>query len=367
MLENSNAIDRILLELSQIQNRHLKDRFSPAQLLPSVPKKSALLAYYVSPNNAWVWYLDANGLELHTLENSDELTANIHATRNLLDWGRYDQQQDALRQLGNVLLGRINRNLPKTLMIYATGALVGFPMDALRLQNQFLAENHDVINVLSLEAAVRPLENAKLEFPNSKISLYGPGQESETALLGAIQEIEGISEKVKGVFGSITLESGLNATSLGSVFTDGADIVHIAGHGDVDTDYPELSTLSVSREVSANRQESSVTPIELNRNENKNVGLVFLSACQSAGTSSFYFEPGLGFASSMLDSGAEFVIATLWPVPDKETTNFVLNFYSLLLVHQNYLKALAHSKRHHISENGSGSVKEWAAFQIFVN
>lgn len=365
VLKYSVLIDRYLLGLAQAQSAGQKVKTSREFVATShLFKKSALLTYYISSTNAWLWYLDASGISLHRLGNSSAIVQNIRSARNSLDWEQIQQQILALNTLSVDLLGAVQKRLPETLKIYATGELTGFPMDTLRLDGHFLAENHDVINVLSLKAALDEKSEEPLTLAEMSIALYGPQRDSNSELAGAKREIELIRDLAKKEFSEVTLGSAQTSGSRDPSSIFDSDIVHIAGHGVLNRGYPELSYLAFDSSVAAG--DMTLLPIELAPKSCENVGLVFLSSCQSSGSSEFGFEPALGFTSLLLDSGAGHVIASLWPVSDRKTTEFVIYFYSALLHHRNYRKALAHSKRYYISHKGSEYIREWAAFQLYT-
>jgi CHAT domain-containing protein len=58
--------------------------------------------------------------------------------------------------------------------------------------------------------------------------------------------------------------------------------------------------------------------------------LVTLSACQTAGSRTYYGEGLTGFSWAFLSAGARNVVAGLWDVSDQATANLMRDFYTQL-------------------------------------
>jgi CHAT domain-containing protein len=366
ILENSIALDKHLMNLGRQREGVENDKIFLLSEAASQFGNSALLTYYVSLERAWMWYLDADGIRQTELADSDKLAQTIQMANNALEWKGGDQRTSVFNDLGNSLLGEIDRKLPRNLKFYATGALVGFPMGTLKLADRFLVEDHDIVNVLSLESVFEAHEDQNLPLSEMTMSIRGPSPRNNHDLAGAMEEVAMVSDKVGGIFETVTVIDRSNeGNSISDPILDG-DIVHIAGHGYFNPEYPEFSQLSVGGEDLSSGNGLFITPIELSGDDRNNAGMVFLSSCQSAGASKFDFEPASGFVTQLLDTGIDVVIASLWPVPDRKTAEFVVRFYTQLLIYQNYSQALAQTKRIHINKYPEGAIADWAAFQIFV-
>ena len=145
----------------------------------------------------------------------------------------------------------------------------------------------------------------------------------------------------------------------------GADLIHIASHGTIDFEYPELSRLILSGQPYGGTPDY-LTPLDI-RQVSIKADLVVLSACETTGHNNFHFDSHLGFVSEFLQMGAGAVIASLWPVSDQNTHKFMVNFYSALLEGAQIPDALIRTKREHLHTLQGSSIRNWASFQIYID
>src|SRR6185295_18436753 len=110
----------------------------------------------------------------------------------------------------------------------------------------------------------------------------------------------------------------------------GYRVVHFATHGFADTRRPELSGLMLSR-VDANGQSregflslSDVYELELDAD------LVVLSGCRTALGKEVRGEGLMGLTRGFLYAGVPRVVATLWKVQDRPTSELMTHFYRAL-------------------------------------
>ena len=184
-----------------------------------------------------------------------------------------------------------------------------------------------------------------------------------TQLPGAKKELSGIKNLFKG-FNVSTYDSDESAHDLiHSTAYGESDLLHFASHGLINLEYPELSKLILPGQSDAGIS-NYLTPFDV-RQSSLSAKLVVLSACETTGVNSFTFDSNLGFVSEFLHSGAGAVVASLWPVPDTFTQEFMLEFYSALLQGISAPEALAEAKRrYHTSDKGSDDLN-WSSFQIY--
>jgi len=106
------------------------------------------------------------------------------------------------------------------------------------------------------------------------------------------------------------------------------EIIHFAGHSTVDDQSPWRSLIQLELEPGesdeALLQASEIAGWKLPAR------LVVLSSCQSAGGRILSGEGVQGLASAFLSARVPCVVATLWPVDDRVTVDFMIAFYDAL-------------------------------------
>jgi len=365
--EIRQAIDRRLLEM-RAEAPRAQEQLDPQgldALLANLPPGAGMLAYYLTPGDAWAWLALSEGVRGVRLGNGKEVFEVLERARTGLRVVGNKRLNEDLQQLGNLLLAPFGSDLPETIYVLAAGPLAGFPFDAIRMNGRYVGQDHNVVNALSLRALERAAEkwSSAQEWQVFLLAgnpLTGNGL---AALPSASRELDGLAELLKG--GSVTSATGtqLDPGLFGRTEFASADVIHLASHARIDLEYPELSRLMVS---SIGGQETFLTPLDL-RGTAMNADLVVLSACETSGVNNYYFDSNLGFVSAFLESGAGAVVATLWPVGDAFATDFVLAFYAALLDGKNTPQALAEAKRRMIAEAAASGLPAWPAFQIYVN
>lgn len=145
-------------------------------------------------------------------------------------------------------------------------------------------------------------------------------------------------------------------------------IIHIATHGLVDYENPNLSALVLSKD-SLNIEDGIVFSGEIS-NLTLNSELVTLSACETAQGKLFKGEGIVGLAYSFLIAGTKNLIISLWKVSDEATVELMYNFYSHLLSKvsdinkcHTFNESLTYSKRKIIKSKYSHPYF-WAAFVL---
>ncbi len=126
------------------------------------------------------------------------------------------------------------------------------------------------------------------------------------------------------------------------------NIVHIAGHGNVDEDNPLNSGIILSKSTDSTDnvlRASDIFPIKLAAN------MVVLSACQTGYGPLIKGEGMRTFAQAFASAGCPALIASLWNIPDASTKRILLPFYKNLKQGQPKDIALRNAKLHYL-KNG---------------
>jgi len=143
------------------------------------------------------------------------------------------------------------------------------------------------------------------------------------------------------------------------------DIIHIASLGVLNKHNPLFSFIELAP-VQGDDGRLAVTDIY---DLHLDAQLVVLSACQTAlGSGAIADVPTgdewVGFTSAFLNAGAHDVLATLWPVEDGATAQFMSDVYRSLAGRQSAEDALAQAQRRAIRTPSRSEPFRWAGFTL---
>lgn len=126
---------------------------------------------------------------------------------------------------------------------------------------------------------------------------------------------------------------GLAATraALGSPAIADARILHVATHGFVNGEYPELSGLALSMVNEDGHPVDGYFRLNHVYNLRLSADLVVLSACQTALGAEVRGEGLVGLTRGLMFAGASQVVASLWSVDDQATAVLMKSFYTAML------------------------------------
>jgi CHAT domain-containing protein len=108
-------------------------------------------------------------------------------------------------------------------------------------------------------------------------------------------------------------------------------IVHFATHGLIDSRFPALSALALSQFDANGRPRNGLLALHEIFDLRLNADLITLSACDTALGKEILGESLLGFTLGFRYAGAREVVATLWQVPDRASTEVMADFYQEFL------------------------------------
>jgi CHAT domain-containing protein len=138
------------------------------------------------------------------------------------------------------------------------------------------------------------------------------------------------------------------------------DILHIASHGRFDSRAPWNSHLELAGD--------ELTVAEIGKLDLRETYLVTLSACETAlGGGAIADVPDgdewVGLNQAFLAAGTPTVMASLWPIDDRISSDFMIRFYRALEV-KSKAEALAEVQRQFIHSADARHPFYWAAFTV---
>jgi filamentous hemagglutinin family protein len=295
--------------------------------------------------------------EINHISTDDIIFSANRLRKNLENNRNKDSYKRAAKELYQYIIQPLENHLDKAqikhLVIAADGVLQLIPFSVLLNKNQFLAQKYGISIVPTISLA----QAEKKSYTNA---------ESKAALFGMSKGLPKVKDELKdihSIFDSLVcLDQDFNFKNIRSAinFSENA-IIHIATHGSFgnkpDDRYLQLhdSKLKLNMLENIIRQRFFQSPIDL----------LTLSACKTALGDD---QTALGFAGISIKAGARSVIATLWSIPDSDSTRILMKqFYSNLLKGYSKTKALQQAKCYIIDKTAYKHPKYWSQFILIGN
>ena len=213
-----------------------------------------------------------------------------------------------------------------TLIIVPDGVLRTIPFAALHDGKQFLIAQYAIATLPSLTLAA-PATNPQAKV---KILISGLSQpvQGYPQLANVVEETHDIQDLYQEN-ASLLLDQEFTVDHLAQALRNTPySILHIASHGQFDSDPQKTFLLTYDSKLTVNQLERF---IQLNERRQQPVELLTLSACQTAVGDE---QAALGLAGIALKAGARSALATLWLIDDKATALLIGEFYRQLHQHQ---------------------------------
>ncbi len=219
------------------------------------------------------------------------------------------------------LMPTLNANNIETLVIVPDEILRTIPFAALHDGKDFLISRFALTTTpgLTLTDAPKPSSKNKV-----KILINGLAESIDgySKLLGVPEEVNLLSS----LYGSQAVTVLLNQNFTLENFTQAMkqevySIVHIASHGQFDSDPEKTFILTYRGKLTMNRLEKLIRLSEIRQEP---LELLSLSACETAVGDD---QAALGLGGLAIKAGAQSALASLWLVDDAATTQLMKEFY----------------------------------------
>ena len=237
------------------------------------------------------------------------------------------------RRLYEVLVSPVAADLDKagcrTLMVSLDGTLRYIPLSALYDGKQYLVERY------ALAVFTEASRDRVKDRPAEQWELAGLGVSKAHAPFSALPsvppELQGIvrenDQDQQGVLpGLVQLDEAFTLESLQNVLAERYPVLHVASHFSFNTGDNLASFLLLGDGARLSLEEVEKGTVRF-----RDMDLLTLSACETAmggGTNENGREIE-GFGVLAQKRGADAVLATLWPVADQSTSEFMQRFYRL--------------------------------------
>jgi CHAT domain-containing protein len=186
---------------------------------------------------------------------------------------------------------------------------------------------------LASRALIRELHKLNKDSTLTRGLMMGTG-ESVPPLPGSENEVKSIFNEFDKQNFKTTVELKGNASekNIKSGELQNYKYIHLATHGFVNSEKPELSGLLLAQVAdSTNEQNDGILYSGEIFNLKLNADLVVLSACETGLGQIKKGEGIIGLTRALLYAGAKNLMVSLWPVSDESTSDLMIDFYKNLL------------------------------------
>jgi CHAT domain-containing protein len=350
------------LDTKAIRTRQVFDYRSLARAMDAV-----VMFYWTGPEHSYLWAITPGQLKLIRLPGEPELEKLVQAwNKAILDLRDPANERgtagDALYQ---ALISDAAALLPRNprVVLIPDGPLHRLNFETLPVNGRAWVESAAVV----IAPALRVLRQDGPAPGNENRVLVMGDPETQSSDLPKLKHVGAEIAKIKATFpaSGTSLYTGRRATPA-SYFDAGPQsysIIHFASHAIPNPQSPLDSAIILGTDARGSYKlyARDILTRELNAR------LVTISACHSAGVTSYAGEGLVGLAWAFLQSGARNVIGGLWDVPDASTAIFMGDLYGALSTGKDPADALRETKLAFLHSTGSyRKPYYWAPFQIYV-
>ena len=324
-----------------------------AGIRASLDPDTALLQYALGPDKSFAWVVTSETITAYSLAAGGEIeTAARDAHRLIQDVQSRDSNASELRtvleKLSAMVLAPLADSLDTSrLLVSADGALqyIPFALLPLRVDDPAgrLVNRREIVMVPSVSAVTEQRSHGVARPRTKDVAVFADPvlERSDKRLTGkggssarlpySGEEAEEIAKLVSE--NRRTLMVGFDANRRAVVEADLGDyrIIHFATHGSIDTRYPGLSALELSRFDHDGRPLDGSLRMHDIFGLKLNADVVVLSACETALGREIGGEGLFGFGHAFMYAGAKSLVASLWRVSDRATAEFMSRFYDAML------------------------------------
>ena len=332
---------------------------------------AVILSYWITPDESYCWAITPQQVRLVRLPPERELAALVSNYQNLIE-----------QQMGDPI--RIKSSAARKLY----DALVQPVSDLLRSGDQVFLIPDGLLHQLNFETLLTPHETPHYWIEDASIAivpslrvlafrrLVETNRDESLLLIGdptthdpsfpklpyAKDELASIQKRFQA--GKCSLYTGNQATPelYRRTAANRFSLIHFSAHAIANNASPLDSAIILSAsggEYKLYARDVMRYPLHAN--------LVTLSACRSAGATSYAGEGLVGFSWAFLHAGARNVVAGLWNVSDRSTAAFMGEFYASLQTGRSPSEALRAAKLKFLhSATSFQKPYYWAPFQIYT-
>lgn len=335
--------------------------FEGTTLQAALGPADALVEYGVVDDELFAIVVDAGQVRLHRhLATWSAVTLALRGLHFQIDTLRHGvapvrahlptieaRTQARLRELHALVWAPLHASLRgrRRVLVVPHGALGALPFAALAAGEAPLGTALELALVPSARAALRGLQHRTV--PARRVLALG-----ESARLPHAAREAGV---VASLYPAGCAQVGQDATLAALEAGAGqADVLHLACHAQFRSDNPRFSALHLH---------DGVLTVERAERLRLRAGLVVLSACETGLADEGGGGEMVGLVRAFLVAGAARVLATLWPVDDEVTADFMTDFHAALAAGDSPSRALQRARAALRQHHPAPAL--WAAFTLY--
>ena len=291
-----------------------------------------------------------------------KVVEEVRAFRELLEKRTTRQYLAPARRLYDMLIRPVEALLIKarvdTIVMIPDGPLRTIPLAALHDGKAFLIERFALAVTPGLTLTdPRP-------FPKSGLRALIGGITESVQGFSALPNVAGELQSIQSVFeGQVLQDSSYRISRIeDELLRLPYSLVHIASHGQFDSDPKKTFLLAYDGKVSMDLLEKLIAPTRLREQA---IELLALSACQTAAGDD---RAALGLAGVAIKAGARSALASLWFINDESSATLVGEFYrKLQTAGATKASALQAAQRTLMADGRYSHPAYWAPFLLIGN
>ncbi len=350
-----------------------------AEIQAVLPENKAIQSYFIADNRDRLYVFQISDRKFRTINVplKTDLTRTLIGFRNSIFYDLKDEFIKIGSELYDQLVPKDFFNGITDVVIIPSGRLGVTPFEAL-VKNydegygydriQYLVREINITYQFSATLFLKNLGNTQLNHRRALLAApvefnYGKryGLSPLPGTVGEIRDIDTIlvTEKYET---RPYLYADASESMIKSENLQECSFIHIASHGVVNEQHPELSCIYLAGDDA--EEDGNLYTGEI-YNLRMNADLVSLSACQTGMGKIHEGEGIIGLSRALLYAGARNMLVSLWRVNDESTARMMTSFYrNATSNNQEFNLALGNVKRTMINSSKYNAPYHWASFVL---
>lgn len=330
-----------------------------ADLQKKLNENEALISYFLDNNRKriFVFQITSKKLKVDNVPQGDNFNRHLSGFRNSIYFKDKMVYQKTAESLYKLLFPY---KLPKgidNITIIPTGKLGTLPFEALLTDNTkskdfdfqslpYLVKDYSITYAYAATLFYQQLTSSKN--PSNTALLCAPieftGYQNLPGTALEIEDLKSIFSETN-ITTEVLLKEDANEANLKRKDLSKYTYLHMATHGQVNIEHPELSRIMLQ---SSADEDGSLFASEI-YNLSLEANLVTLSACETGLGKVAEGEGIIGLSRALIYAGAHNLMVSLWQVADNSTAQLMTDFYKNLATYNDYSKPLQAAKSDMIS------------------